>query len=170
MKPACKTGPQRQRGIAALTAMLVVTIATLLAAELVWDLNLNVRRTESLLLREGEDAEPWEAFFADGLRRIRARQRHFRGAAKDERGLVGNAMQHYILVLAKRAKETGRSVALDPMNGRDRRALHVAVRDIEGVVTMSVGSGRYRQVVIVPEGAPEYEEAAAAAKEAEERD
>jgi len=26
-------------------------------------------------------------------------------------------------------------------------------------VTMSVGSGRYRQVVVVPEGAPEYEEA-----------
>jgi predicted RNA-binding protein Jag len=71
---------------------------------------------------------------------------------------------------AKRAADTGRSVALDPMNGRDRRALHMAVRDIEGVVTMSVGTGRYRQVVIVPEGADEYEEAAAAAKDAEERD
>lgn len=71
---------------------------------------------------------------------------------------------------AKRAKETSRSVALDPMNGRDRRALHVAVRDIDGVVTMSVGTGRYRQVVIVPEGAPEYAEASAAAREAEDRD
>ncbi|MFP6606370.1 MAG: R3H domain-containing nucleic acid-binding protein [Myxococcota bacterium] len=71
---------------------------------------------------------------------------------------------------AGRAKDTGRSVALDPMNGRDRRALHVAVRDIEGVITMSIGTGRYRQVVIVPEGAPEYEEAAQAAQEAEQRD
>jgi spoIIIJ-associated protein len=71
---------------------------------------------------------------------------------------------------AKRAKDTGRSVALDPMNGRDRRALHMAVRDIDDVVTMSVGTGRYRQVVIVPEGAPEYEEAEAAAREAEDRD
>jgi spoIIIJ-associated protein len=71
---------------------------------------------------------------------------------------------------AKRAKDTGRSVALDPMNGRDRRALHMAVRDLEGVVTMSVGTGRYRQVVIVPEGAPEYAEAEAAAREAAERD
>jgi predicted RNA-binding protein Jag len=71
---------------------------------------------------------------------------------------------------ARRAKDTGRSVALDPMNGRDRRALHMAVREIDDVVTMSVGSGRYRQVVIVPEGAPEYEEAAAAAHEAENRD
>ncbi len=70
---------------------------------------------------------------------------------------------------ASRARDTGRSVALDPMNGRDRRILHVAVRDLEGVVTMSVGSGRYRQVVIVPEGAPEYDEALAAAREAEAR-
>ncbi len=60
---------------------------------------------------------------------------------------------------AARARSSGRAVALDPMNGRDRRAVHVALRDVEGVATMSVGEGRYRQVVVVPEGAPEYEEA-----------
>ena len=38
---------------------------------------------------------------------------------------------------------------------------------MERVVTMSVGSGRYRQVVIVPEGAPEYEEAVKASRDAE---
>jgi len=79
-------------------------------------------------------------------------------------------LERQVARAARRAKETGRSVALDPMNGRDRRALHVAVRSIEGVITMSVGTGRYRQVVIVPEGAPEYEEAERAAREAEERD
>ena len=71
---------------------------------------------------------------------------------------------------AKRAADTGRSVALDPMNGRDRRILHMSVREIDGVVTMSIGSGRYRQVVIVPEGAPEYDEALAASKAAAERE
>lgn len=59
----------------------------------------------------------------------------------------------------KRAKETGRSIALDPMNSRDRRAIHVTIREVEGVATMSIGEGRYRQVLVVPEGAPEYEEA-----------
>ena len=68
---------------------------------------------------------------------------------------------------AKRARDTKRSVALDPMNARDRRLLHVAVRDMEGVATMSVGSGRYRQVVVVPEGAPEYDEAVANSSQAE---
>lgn len=60
---------------------------------------------------------------------------------------------------ARRARDSGRAVALDPMNGRDRRIVHVALRDSDGLATMSVGSGRYRQVVVVPEGAPEYEEA-----------
>ena len=35
----------------------------------------------------------------------------------------------------------------------------MAVREIEDVATMSIGEGQYRQVVIVPEGAPDYEEA-----------
>jgi spoIIIJ-associated protein len=58
-----------------------------------------------------------------------------------------------------RARDAGRAIALDPMNGRDRRIIHLAVRDEEGVASMSIGEGRYRQVVVVPEGAPEYEEA-----------
>ena len=61
----------------------------------------------------------------------------------------------------KRAKETTRSIALDPMNGRDRRTIHINIREVEGVATMSIGEGRYRQVLVVPEGAPEYDEAVA---------
>ena len=61
--------------------------------------------------------------------------------------------------VVKRAIEGGRAIALDPMNGRDRRTIHISVREYEGVATMSIGEGRFRQVVVVPEGAPEYEEA-----------
>jgi len=60
---------------------------------------------------------------------------------------------------AKRARETGRAVALDPMNGKDRRIIHIALREESGIATMSIGEGRYRQVVVVPEGAPEYDQA-----------
>ena len=65
---------------------------------------------------------------------------------------------------AARARETGRTVALDPMGPRDRRSIHVALRDAADVATMSVGSGSYRQVMVVPEGAPEYEEARSASE------
>ena len=60
---------------------------------------------------------------------------------------------------ASRARETGRSVALEAMNPKDRRSVHVALREADGIATMSVGDGRYRQVVVVPDNAPEYEEA-----------
>ncbi len=60
---------------------------------------------------------------------------------------------------ARRAREGGRAIALDPMSPRDRRAIHLALRDAQGIATMSVGESRYRQVVVVPEGAPEYQEA-----------
>ena len=71
---------------------------------------------------------------------------------------------------AGRARDTGRSVALDPMNARDRRAIHLALRDAEEVATMSIGTGRYRQVVVVPEGSPEFEEARQSSVAAENRD
>jgi predicted RNA-binding protein Jag len=77
------------------------------------------------------------------------------GERADREDFLGRAAQR----AAKRAQETGRAVALDPMNPRDRRGIHVALRDTPGIATMSIGSGRYRQVLVVPEGAPEYEEA-----------
>lgn len=61
--------------------------------------------------------------------------------------------------VVRRARDSNRSMRLDPMNGKDRRIIHLAVREMEGVATMSVGEGQYRQVVVVPSGAPEYEEA-----------
>jgi spoIIIJ-associated protein len=60
---------------------------------------------------------------------------------------------------AARARETGRPVALEAMNPKDRRTVHVALRESDGIATMSVGEGRYRQVVVVPDSAPEFEEA-----------
>jgi spoIIIJ-associated protein len=61
--------------------------------------------------------------------------------------------------VAKRARDLGRTVRLDPMNGRDRRQIHLALRDTPDIATMSTGEGRYRQVLVVPKGAPEYEQA-----------
>ena len=71
--------------------------------------------------------------------------------------------------VARRARETGRVVRLDPMNGKDRRIIHLALRDEEDVATMSSGQGRYRQVVVVPESAPEFEEAQRESEAAAER-
>jgi predicted RNA-binding protein Jag len=71
--------------------------------------------------------------------------------------------------VAQRARESKRAVALDPMNGRDRRLIHLALRDEEGIATMSMGEGRYRQVVVAPEGTAEFAEAQAESAASRER-
>lgn len=47
-----RPGPIRQRGIAVLTAVLVVTLATVLAVNLLWQSSVDLRRTETLLLQD----------------------------------------------------------------------------------------------------------------------
>lgn len=47
---------------------------------------------------------------------------------------------------------TGRSRALEPMNPYERRIIHTAVQNIDGVISGSVGEGGSRRVVIAPEG------------------
>ena len=58
--------------------------------------------------------------------------------------------------LAKRVSaqvlNSGRSRTLEPMNPYERRIIHTAVQEIEGVVSNSVGEGSGRRVVISPEG------------------
>ncbi|MEZ5561779.1 MAG: type II secretion system minor pseudopilin GspK [Gammaproteobacteria bacterium] len=48
-----RTAPAgRQRGVAVLTAVLVVTLATVLAVNLLWQSSVDLRRTETLLLQD----------------------------------------------------------------------------------------------------------------------
>lgn len=56
-------------------------------------------------------------------------------------------------VAAERAIETGSSVRLGPMNPRERRIIHLALKDQAGVSTASEGIGADRRVVIMPAGA-----------------
>jgi len=52
--------------------------------------------------------------------------------------------------LAEKAKESGRVVTLNPMSPRDRRLVHIALRDDPGVATRSQGEGHYRKILILP--------------------
>ncbi len=53
---------------------------------------------------------------------------------------------------AQRVLKYGRSTALEPMNPYERRIIHTAIQEIEGVTSHSVGEGDRRRVVITPEG------------------
>ena len=52
--------------------------------------------------------------------------------------------------LAQRVMAEGKVITFDPMNARDRRVVHMAIKDIEGVRTESNGEGPDRRVQIIP--------------------
>lgn len=53
--------------------------------------------------------------------------------------------------VAEQVKATSRNRALEPMSAYERRIIHTAVQEIEGVCSASVGDGESRRVVIFPE-------------------
>ena len=53
---------------------------------------------------------------------------------------------------AEKVKRTGVPFRFNPMNSRERRILHLALRDETDVRSESAGFGSYRQVVIYPAG------------------
>lgn len=54
------------------------------------------------------------------------------------------------LQLVEEVKENGKEIELEPMPSWQRRAIHMAIQDIEGVTSESIGEGRDRHLVIRP--------------------
>jgi spoIIIJ-associated protein len=53
-------------------------------------------------------------------------------------------------VAAQRVRETKQPFRLNPMAPRERRIVHLALKDLQGIRTTSEGIGEERQVVILP--------------------
>jgi len=52
--------------------------------------------------------------------------------------------------LSKKAKATGKPVTVGQMNSHDRRIVHLALKEENGVRTQSIGNGVYRKLIIFP--------------------
>lgn len=52
---------------------------------------------------------------------------------------------------AEKVRKTGTTFKFNPMNSRERRMIHMALRGEAGVRTQSEGMGSYRLVVVYPE-------------------
>lgn len=70
--------------------------------------------------------------------------------ANDRRILRIEELRVSALTAAERVKKTKAPFHFSPMNSRERRILHLALRDETDVRSESVGEGHIRQVVIVP--------------------
>jgi spoIIIJ-associated protein len=52
--------------------------------------------------------------------------------------------------LAAAAKRSGKVLAIAPISPRERRQIHLALVDAEGVTTRSEGEGIFRQLLVIP--------------------
>ena len=60
------------------------------------------------------------------------------------------SLQGLALRMAERVVTTGQIAVMEPMPPRERRIIHLTLKDYKGVVTQSIGEGEYRKVTIVP--------------------
>lgn len=73
---------------------------------------------------------------------------------QDWRWLRAQELRLAARMAAERVAETGDPFAMNPMPARERRIVHLALRDLPGVRTLSEGVGPQRKVVIHPASAP----------------
>ncbi len=62
------------------------------------------------------------------------------------------ALKRFSIQIAEEVTASGQEKALEPMSPADRKAVHDAVNEIEGVVTRSEGEDPNRYIVIAPAG------------------
>lgn len=60
------------------------------------------------------------------------------------------ALAKFALEVATQVKQSGQRAALEPMNAADRKVVHDALTDVDGVATVSEGEDPRRRVVVVP--------------------
>lgn len=66
------------------------------------------------------------------------------------RGQRREALAKFAIGIAEKVVATGKPIALEPMSASDRKAVHDAINDVEGVRTTSEGVDPRRWVKIVP--------------------
>ncbi len=74
--------------------------------------------------------------------------------AHDFRALRIEELRLSAAAAAEKVRHTGAPFPFNPMTSRERRIVHLALRDEPGVRSESTGFGSYRQVVVHAEGAP----------------
>ncbi len=65
--------------------------------------------------------------------------------ARREEALVELAVR-----LGEKARQTGRTITVDPMSPHERRIIHITLDKVPGVTTRSEGEGIFRRLLIIP--------------------
>ncbi|MDR7418458.1 MAG: RNA-binding cell elongation regulator Jag/EloR [Armatimonadota bacterium] len=120
------------------------------AADEGWTVTFEGRDVSNLVRRHGPVLDALEVLLALHLYRQAGERVPVVVDAAGYRARREKALQEQAADAAARAVAGGIPVALDPMEARDRRTVHLALRDDPRVETASEGEGHHRHVVVVP--------------------
>ena len=117
-------------------------------AEVIAD--LNGRDKEILLERSAEVLKAFEHLAFKALRLEPAYHEKIHIDSGGYRALRFEELKMTARVAAERVQASKQPFRLNPMSSRERRIVHLALKEMPGVRTESVGVGEERQVVIHP--------------------
>lgn len=86
--------------------------------------------------------------------RMAEQRRHISVDAEGYRARHEEQLSQMAQKLGERVAVEGKIITFDPMSARDRRVVHMAVRDMTGVRTESSGEGPDRRVQLIPTNMP----------------
>jgi spoIIIJ-associated protein len=117
-------------------------------AEVIAD--LDGRDKEILLERSGEVLKAFEHLAFRALRLEPTYHEKIHLDSGGYRALRFEELRMTARVAAERVQSSHQPFRLNPMSSRERRIVHLALKDLPGVRTESIGMGEERQVVIHP--------------------
>jgi spoIIIJ-associated protein len=112
--------------------------------------DLDGRDKELLLERGGEVLKAFEHLAFRALRLEPAYHEKIHIDCAGYRALRFEELRMTARVAAERVQTSKQPFRLNPMSSRERRIVHLALKEIPGVRTESSGMGEERQVVILP--------------------
>jgi spoIIIJ-associated protein len=112
--------------------------------------DLDGRDKEILLARNGEALKALEHLAFRALRLEPAFHEKVHLDCAGYRAMRFEELRMTARVAAERVQSSRQPFPLNPMSSRERRIVHLALKDFPGVRTESIGTGEERQVVIHP--------------------
>lgn len=110
-------------------------------------INLEGEGAEALLARRGEGLQALQHIVDSAFRRHLGEERLLVDCMDYRRG-KDNELRHMAKFLAEKARNSGTEQSIGPLNAYERRLVHLAVAEVPGVTSESIGDAAVKTVTI----------------------
>jgi spoIIIJ-associated protein len=111
-------------------------------------INLEGEGAETLLARRGEGLQALQHIVDSAFRRQLGEQKRLLIDCMGFRRDKDNELKQMAKFLAEKAKSTGTEQNIGPLNAYERRLVHLAVAEVPGVTSESIGDAAVKTVTI----------------------